>query len=432
MAAYGSAWLTGPDRWANSFMAYVSTDPSQAHGIAPEAESLGVFKANRDAPFHRWVHLTEGFSAKLVAQELRRRPDVVCTYDPFGGTGTTPLVAAEMGQTAAWAEVNPYLQEAARIKIAAACAHNDEREQAISTLLELLREDEPPSPAHAPESPIVAANISRNFFEPDALADLLGWLHRFESLSGLARRIGLLAVTTSAIQSSNMIRATDLRRRTARELERKRSSACEAVRERVRMMVDDLRETPVASGSAVLVSADARTLPDDFGDVDLVVTSPPYLNGTNYCRNTKLELLLLGLIRDEAGLADIRSRSVTAGINNVSKRIPEPNVITPVEAIATQLDTCTYDVRIPKMVRAYFSDMRIVLRETRRVMRPGGQLVLDIGDSRFAGVHVDAPELLSVIAQEVGWELEGVETIRHRVARDGSPLCQKLLRLCSP
>ena len=98
-------------------------------------------------------------------------------------------------------------------------------------------------------------------------------------------------------------------------------------------------------------------MPEEFGTVDLVVTSPPYLNGTNYCRNTKLELLLLGLIHSENGLMDIRSKSVTAGINNVSKRIREPDVIAEVEEVATQLDECAYDVRIPRMVRAYFSDM---------------------------------------------------------------------------
>ena len=65
-------------------------------------------------------------------------------------------------------------------------------------------------------------------------------------------------------------------------------------------------------------------------------------------------------------------------------------------------------------------------------MRPNGELVLDIGDSRFAGVHVDVPELLTLIAEDVGWELEDVETIRNRVAKDGNPLCQKLLRLCYP
>ncbi len=414
-------------------MAYALSDPQlQQREIAPEVESLGVFKANRDAPFHRWVHLTEGFSARLVAQELGKAPNARHIYDPFGGTGTTPLVAAEMGRVAGWAEVNPYLQEAARIKVAAARADRDEREAVASTLLDLLSEGPEPKSEHDGDHPLAVANASRDFFSAEALADLLGWVRRFESASGLARRVGLLAVATSAIQASNMKRAVDLRRRTARELQQARVAASDAVRGRVGLMVSDLLGTTVALGSAELVSTDARHLPENFGDVDLVVTSPPYLNGTNYCRNTKLELLLLSLIQSEDGLMDIRSKSVTAGINNVSKRIRAPDVIAPVEAVATQLDECAYDVRIPRMVRAYFSDMQVVLATTKSAMRPGGRLVLDIGDSRFAGVHVDGPELLGVIAQDVGWELEGVEIIRNRVAKDGNPLCQKLLRLCSP
>ena len=31
--------------------------------------------------------------------------------------------------------------------------------------------------------------------------------------------------------------------------------------------------------------------------VDVIVTSPPYLNGTNYIRNTKLELWFLGYLK---------------------------------------------------------------------------------------------------------------------------------------
>ena len=123
---------------------------------------------------------------------------------------------------------------------------------------------------------------------------------------------------------------------------------------------------------------------------------------------------------------------MTAGINNVSKRIREPSVIAAVEDVAVKLDECAYDVRIPRMIRAYFSDMQIVLATTRTAIKPGGRMVLDIGDSRFAGVHVDVPELLVLIAEGVGWEIEDVEVIRNRVAKDGNPLCQKLLRLCSP
>lgn len=413
-------------------MAYALSQPQAAlFDVPADIEALGVFKANRDAPFHRWVHLTEGFSARLVAGELARDPDARLVYDPFGGTGTTPLVAAEMGRNGTWAEVNPYLREAATIKVAAACASANERKETAASLLSLLSlgpvSDEDADRQH----PLAIANELRGFFSSDALSDLLGWLRRFDTAAGLARRIGLLSVATSAINASNMKRAVDLRRRTERELRQARPGASETVRDQIWIMISDLTGTPVAPGSATNVSADARVLPANFGPVDLVVTSPPYLNGTNYCRNTKLELLLLGLIQSEDGLMDIRSRSVTAGINNVSKRIREPAVIHAVEEVAVKLDECAYDVRIPRMIRAYFSDMQIVLTTTRTVMKSGGRMVLDIGDSRFAGVHVDVPELLGLIATNVGWEIEDVEVIRNRVAKDGNPLCQKLLRLCS-
>lgn len=398
--------------------------------VAPEVAELGVFQPNREAPFHRWVHLTEGFSAKLVTQELAGVSRDTHVYDPFGGTGTTPLVAAELGLRGTWAEVNPYLREAASVKVAAACAAQAERRAVIAELGELLAVG-PKRSARTPH-PLTRANSVRDFFDQKTADELLGWVRRFDEADGLTARLGRLAVASCAIGASNMIRAVDLRRRTPAEQARKRRDASEVLMERVHLMIDDLRSTPTAEGFAECVSNDARELPTDMPPVDLVVTSPPYLNGTNYCRNTKLELLLLAMIDTEDDLKDLRARSVTAGINNVSKRIRDPASIEAVEAVATQLDECAYDRRIPTMVRAYFSDMHLVLGATRAVANPGARFVLDIGDSRFAGVHVDTPDLLCQIAAQVGWRVEAVEIIRARTARDGNPLCQKLLRLCFP
>jgi hypothetical protein len=172
-------------------------------------------------------------------------------------------------------------------------------------------------------------------------------------------------------------------------------------------------------------------LPDELNQVALVVTSPPYLNGTNYCRNTKLELLLLGHIQDESELAVIRAAAVTAGINNVSRRMRAPEDLPQIRSVAEALDERGYDRRIAQMVRGYFSDMKAVLAAILEKMAPSGRLVLDIGDSRFAGVHVDTPALLVSVAEVVGWTLERDEVIRSRVAKDGNPLCQKLLYLYS-
>lgn len=54
--------------------------------------------------------------------------------------------------------------------------------------------------------------------------------------------------------------------------------------------------------------------------------------------------------------------------------------------------------------------------------------MLDIGDSRFAGVTVPTDELLAEVATSVGWQLVKSDHLRKRRSYDGTPLKQVLLR----
>jgi hypothetical protein len=401
-------------------------DPAR---LSPAA--LGVFGPNKSAPVHRWVSFTEGFSAQLVAQELAGMPPGSIVLDPFGGTGTTPVVAVQLGHQGLWAEVNPYLREAAGIKVDTVLAPPALRRLAVREIREALLAG-PLNDQVQADHPLLVANDRRDFFPPSAAQELLGWIARFDGLEvELARRAGRVAVASCAIAVSNMKRAVDLRRRTPVELQRRRPLVGDAVRERIAEFAEDITTCSDASGSTRCVSHDARTLPQTLERVDVVITSPPYLNGTNYCRNTKLELLLLRLIASEEDLGSLRTQAITAGINNVSKRIAKPEILDCVEPTARRLDEVAYDSRIPKMIRAYFADMKAVLSGIHSKMSVDGRLLLDIGDSRFAGVHIDTPGILVQIAESVGWGFDGSTTLRTRTAKDGTPLCQKLLRLSS-
>ena len=88
-----------------------------------------------------------------------------------------------------------------------------------------------------------------------------------------------------------------------------------------------------------------------------------------------------------------------------------------------------YDKRIPALVRLYFSDMQVVFERVRAASALEALWLLDIGDSRFAGVNVPTPALLAAVASSAGWELEASETIRQRRSYDGTPLTQVLLSL---
>jgi hypothetical protein len=203
-----------------------------------------------------------------------------------------------------------------------------------------------------------------------------------------------------------------------------------AIAERLRMFEEDVRTCgPSVKAGTQQVARDVRTMEGVPTRVSLVATSPPYLNGTNYSRNTKLELLALGYLSSEKDLAQLRDGSISAGINYVSARRPNPTEIPPVEVVASQVDKAAYDKRIPALVRNYFSDMQVALRRVRAAVGVGTPFYLDIGDSKFCGVHVPTDSLLAGIAVDCGWHVLEARPIRSRRSFDGTELRQVLLRM---
>jgi hypothetical protein len=396
-------------------------------GPAAIGRRLGVFDDNRRKPIHRWYPFVEGYSADLVVSALDEFPEARVILDPFGGSGTTALAAAERGHDCYFSEVNPYLAWVADVKINKARAAVDSDALAdlvaLATALTSRR-----LPLADSDHPLIAADRRRGFFPDGVAAVVLGVLQLCEGCRPEVRDLARLAVATSLIPASNMIRRTDLRKRRSGDPDP--APLLPLIADQLREIVSDVESAGHAiDGRAVHVASDARLLPQLDPLADLIVTSPPYLNGTNYCRNTKLELLSLGFIPDERDLVDLRLAAIAAGINNISKKREAPVVMPMVEEIACRLDEVAYDARIPAMVRMYFSDMRQVAAAVRRSSRLGASWLLDIGDSRFCGVHVPTHELLATTAALEGWHVEGIDPLRSRRSYDGSELTQVLIRM---
>ena len=394
------------------------------------ARKLGVFDDNRARPIHRWYPFVEGYSDELVAECLDEAGSTqIAVLDPFGGSGTTALASSLRGHDSMFCEVNPYLAWVADVKVNVTRSATTED---LSSLLRLAETVELGQVAlGASRHALVHADQRRGFFPVGVARQIIGLLELIDAeLEESQRELARLAVATSLIPASNMVRRTDLRKR--RDGDPSPVPLAPTVAAQLRMIHEDvLRAGPALGGRAIRVAADARQLTSTPVPVNLVVTSPPYLNGTNYCRNTKLELLALSLIEDEKDLATLRTDSITAGINNVSRRRSDPDVIDAVEETALKLDEVAYDQRIPRLVRLYFADMKLVFRSVRAQVAPETRFALDIGDSRFAGVHVPTPALLADVASREGWKLESTRLLRTRRSYDGTPLQQVLLNFRS-
>jgi hypothetical protein len=385
---------------------------------------------------HGWYPYVEGFSADYVEEQLLARlgGQVSSIYDPFGGSGTVQLAAACMGIPSFYSEINPFMVFVAETKVTSAswCRRNvDVMQEAASEYLAALYSDEFAELAHEVRlTDYHNAFPGREFFEQHHLKELLACRDVAMRLFGDQPHLVALfnlACVANAVGASNMTRRADLRRRRPDEYKDRVVDVRVMITASLRQMADDISYLPEEMGHCELVSEDCRELRDTerwAEAFDFAITSPPYLNGTNYFRNTKIELWLMGMIAGERDLTQFRARAITAGINNVSGKVDRLHDIPEAENVAVQLDGCAKDRRIPEMVRRYFSDMSDMFASVYKCLRPGADFVLDIGDSRFYGVHVPTDRLLADVGIEAGFDLSSRRVIAERRSRDKTPLSQ--------
>ncbi|HEY6202507.1 MAG TPA: hypothetical protein VI056_05645 [Candidatus Limnocylindria bacterium] len=140
---------------------------------------------------------------------------------------------------------------------------------------------------------------------------------------------------------------------------------------------------------------DARHLPLRASSVDIVITSPPYLNALDYMRGHRLSLVWMG--HRLAELRDIRSGSVGAETGLPTDAFPEE-----LQPALRALRAAKVDARHAGMLRRYVRDMSEVTGEIARVVRRGGSVIFVVGDSTLRGVLVRNSSAIRKLAERHG------------------------------
>ena len=403
---------------------------------------VGVtFKESRHQGVHNWYPYVEGFSATYVRDALLRNNSIPKTiYDPFAGSGTTQLAASSLGIPSFYSEVNPFMSFVSETKTTVA-AYARKKLKTLQIIADKYIENLTSEQLEKFGNDIDLKTYdiafpNRDFFEEKHLRHLMAARNLALSLANdepHIRSLLLLACAANAVNSSNMTRRADLRRRRSDEYKTRIVNVSALIKQSLYRMLKDIESLPLQMADTVKVSSDCRQIPSEFiSSFEMAITSPPYLNGTNYFRNTKIELWLLDFIKSEKELSKFRHQAIVAGINNVKRSHNLEYQFDFVENVACQLDLCAKDKRIPLLVRQYFSDMFQVLTSVYKSLVPGGYFLLDIGDSKFYGVHVPTDLFLLKIAQSIGFILENRNILAKRYSRDKSELVQVELVLKKP
>jgi DNA modification methylase len=156
---------------------------------------------------------------------------------------------------------------------------------------------------------------------------------------------------------------------------------------------------------AKVYEGDARALPLSASSIDLVLTSPPYLNALDYMRCSKFSLVWMGY--SIAALRETRAGSVGTEVGMSEEEVESADLAHVVQDLKLGR---TFAGRDRAILSRYVADMHKSLGEVARVLAPGGTAVYVVGENTIRGTFIRNAMIVSAVA-----DLSGLKTSERRV-----------------
>jgi len=143
--------------------------------------------------------------------------------------------------------------------------------------------------------------------------------------------------------------------------------------------------------SSAVGTSDVRILTENFlkldnapGDIDLLITSPPYVTSYEYADLHQLSSLWLGYASD---YRDLRNGSIGSAQHDLdfNREIKRLN------GVGSQIVFGLFDQdkAIARAAANYFLDMQAVARRCHKLLRKNGLALFVIGNTEYKGVRID-------------------------------------------
>lgn len=384
--------------------------------------------------FHDWYPYLEGYSSAFVESVKKKYLNKAkCILEPFAGVGTTPIQLAQQNVTCYYCEVNPVLLHLIKTKSEILNLSDIKKKILIKQLIDIKKNISKIAKLKKNLLLIKHYKILFNksiFFEKSNFNKILQ-LKTFSNNiknNNILKSIFDISVYSSLLKSSLLKRAGDVRFRTKNDLKKnKPDDILLLTKKKIELILNDVINLKVRVTPPKFFVNNAKDLiNENFKKFDGVITSPPYLNGTNYFRNTKLELWFMNFINDKINLRNFRDLAITSGINDVNQKKVK-NTLKEVKDIYNKSLINAYDKRIPKMINDYFYDMKLVLLGIKNNIKKNSCVCIDIGDSIFNKIHIPTDKILIEIAKNIGFKILDRIVLRKRLSHSKKPLNQVLL-----
>ncbi len=378
-----------------------------------------------------------GYSSSFVVDVFDRYlgdVDDATVLDPFAGVGTTLVEAQLRGWRSVGFEINAYAALACRSKLAAADIDPDALAKAIDGYREQVGKIEALADAgllngHRPRSAAPAGfNTRVPFYANKVLPKVLFTLDYADSLPSQLAELFKLAFASVMVSFSNYTYEPSLGSRLgAGKPSLNDAPVVDVVARKLEAMLSDVRwlagQDDVSHDWAIHERSIMEGLevmePDS---VDLLLTSPPYLNNYHYVRNTRPQMYWLGFASSPRDLRKLEETNFGKFWQVVREQNPI-GLDFKMPEIEKQLKRLR-KLRIEKGVyggngwanyaATYYNDTYRFLEIVAQVLKPGSAAVIVVGNSLLQGIELKIEEHFATIGEMHGLVCEDIHIVREK------------------
>jgi hypothetical protein len=341
------------------------------------------------------------------------------------GSGNVLLASVERGLTAYGIDISPLFQFITHMKT------REISSRAFNEAIDLVLEAEK-LPLDYTKFP--ALSSFNRLFQKDTLAHLLNILD-IARREGEAGDVARFAVVSTLLDFSRAARwGKGLR------IVRKRPRYESGILvERIRkMQVDQAKfEKMKKLGHAVPLLGDIKENMENLRDIrgrkfrlsqndgiDMVITSPPYCNSSDYVEMYKLEHWMLGCISDREEFSSLSRSTIRSHTSFVNEDIKWKHEV--IEDVASRLEKKDlWNDKIPAMLRGYTSDLYLAFKNVVNILNKGGCMFIVEGNSCYGGIPIPFDLVLADALSDMGLNVEKIIATRYLLT---SSQQRKLLR----
>ena len=390
------------------------------------------FNKNKKEPIHRSYPFVEGYSKefiKSIIDEVNKK-DLVC-LEPFSGSGTTSLELQHNNIPCYSFEINPLMYIIAKVKL-----ENDYDLNKVELWHDFVQT----------KRAVINADLKTVFSTLYEGNNKRKW--NYDKIVGLAvqklkmaidlikeekyKNLFFVVLSSILLDVSNLYRngkclsyKKNWEEITLSEVDVFKKFD-DKINKEIKKDIQSIKKT-AQNNQNILFNEDSCVGIEkevENNSIDLVITSPPYLNSRDYTDTYMLELKTLGLTNTYEEVRNLREKTLRSHVQIKWQDNESINNKT-LESTLKLLKDCSGDQEmwnssILDMVRLYFVDMQKIFHVIYKKVKLGGRIYFNVSNSAYFNVMINTLEICAEIA-----ESEGFKVIEIRKARKLKPSPQQ-------